>query len=107
MSMRLGSSLLFSTPHTTSEFLLHANQMIWTHLCTDDESVQDSSALVGALLSDAVQVFVVSRTRENRSSEIEVLLQKVLGLHNFFWCMHDVPLSALTLNIPFQETARA
>ena len=62
-----------------------------------------SSALVGALLevmpgelSDAVQASVVSRTRENRSLEIEMLpavIQEVLDQHNFHWCMHDVPLS--------------
>jgi len=61
-----------------------------------------SSALGGALLevkfgelSEAVQVFVDSKTREGRSSEIEELpavMQEVLDQHNLYRCMHDVPL---------------
>jgi len=61
-----------------------------------------SSALGGALLevkfgelSEAVQVFVDSRARDSRSSEIEELpavMQEVLDQHNLYRCMHDVPL---------------
>ena len=74
MSMRLGSSLVFSTLQTTSEFLLHANQMILTAPVEEEAPMmypsKMSSALVGALLevsfgklAETVLVFAVSRTR--------------------------------------------
>ena len=106
ISMRLGSSIVFSTHQTTSEFFLRAKEMIWTHWWrggTDCESSQDEfrygwcAEFHSCLeLSDAVQIFAVSRTRENRYSEIEVLLgvmQEVPDLHNFYGCVHDMPLS--------------
>ena len=79
MSMRLGSSLVFSTLQTTSEFLLHADQELDARVEEEALMVNPSkmsSALVGALLevsfgelAETVLVFVVSRTRVDRFSD--------------------------------------
>ena len=93
MFVRLGSLMAFQTLQTTSEFLLHANKWNWTHLWRGriDETMNPSkmSTLLESTLSVAVQVFVVSMTREICSSEIEVLpavMQKVLAKHRLYSC---------------------